>query len=74
MQSVVQRNTPEHTLQVVGYRSVVYGVVHPCQILSMPHITLSKQWDSISIDASSSFDHCATTEVHGLSSFFQKPA
>jgi hypothetical protein len=31
----------------------------------MPHITLMKQWDNISIPASSLSDHYTTDEVHG---------
>ena len=46
-----------HVLGVVGGDAVLCGVIHPCQMWSVPHITLIKQWDNISMYASSSLDH-----------------
>jgi hypothetical protein len=51
---------------------VVCGVVYPCQIWHMPHLTLIGKCDSISIPASSSLDHYTTAEEHGSSSLLQK--
>ena len=38
---------PESEACVVEGLAVVYGVIHPCQTLYVPNITLPKQWDSI---------------------------
>jgi hypothetical protein len=64
--------TSDHVWGVVGGWAVVYQVANPFQTLSMPHTTLTKQWDnnSISIHASCSLDHYVTTEVQGESSWF----
>jgi hypothetical protein len=48
----------------VGGLVVVHGVVHPSHTLSMPHITLLQQWDSMSIQVSLSLDHCAIMDGH----------
>ena len=34
---------PESEECVVEYVSMVYGVIHPCQTLSLPHIILQKE-------------------------------
>ena len=48
------RVTAEHVRGVVGGHAVMCGVIHPCHMWSMPHITPIKQLDSISIHVSSS--------------------
>jgi len=62
--------TSDHVWGVVGGWAVLYRVANPFQTLSMPHTTLTKQWDSISIHASCSLDHYVTAEVQGDSSWF----
>ena len=64
----------KHVWVVVRGYDVVNGAGHPCQIFSMPYITLSKQWDGIYIQVSSSLDHYATADVHDSSSWFIKAA
>ena len=66
------RLTAEHVQGVVGGDDVVSGVVHPCHMMSVPHITLIKQLDSISIHVSSSLDHYNTDELHSSSSWVHK--
>ena len=59
---------PESEECVVEGIALVYGVVHTSHThtLFMPHITLLKPCDSISIQVSMSLDHYATTtEGHG---------
>jgi hypothetical protein len=54
--------TAENVQGVVGGHAVVCGVIHPCQMWSMPHVTLIKQWGSISIHVSSSLDYYTTDD------------
>ena len=63
----------EHVWSVVGGDIVVYGVINPCQMWSMPHMIVITQWDSISKHTSSSIDHYITDEVHDYSSCFHYP-
>ena len=65
------RVTAKHIRGVVEGHDMFCGVIHPCHMLSMPHIIHIKQWDSISIPLSSSLDHYTTGEVHCTGSFFQ---
>ena len=61
----------EHVLGVDEGHAVVCGVIHPCPIWYIPHISLLiKQWDRISIHISSSLDHYTTGEVHCPCPFF----
>ena len=55
---------PESDEWEVGGLVVIHGVVHPSHILSMPHIKLLQQWDSMSTRVSLSLDHCAITDGH----------
>ena len=57
---IISRATTENVWGIVGGYGGVCGIVHPCQTLSMPHTTLRKEWDIISIYASSSLDHYTT--------------
>ena len=57
---------PGHVFGLVGARSMLYGVAHPCQTLSMPSITLPKWWASIFIQVAWSLDHYTTAEIHGV--------
>ena len=66
------RVTAEHVLGVVVGHAVVYGVIYPCHMWSMSHITHINQCDTISIQVASSLDHYITDKVHGLWSWFQK--
>ena len=66
------RVTAEHEWGVVGGNDVVSGVIHHYQTLSMYHITVMKQWDSIYIQVSSSLEHYTSAEVRGLSFWFQE--
>ena len=68
------RVTSEHVRGIVGVQTVVCGVIDPCKTWSMPHITLIKQWDCISIPVASSLDHYTTDEqVHCSGASFCKP-
>ena len=64
--------TAEHVLDVLEGYDVVCRVRQPYQTLSMSHITLTKQWDSIYILEYLTLDHYTTDEVHGSSSWFQE--
>ena len=67
------RVTAKHVRGVVRGHNRVCGVIHPRQTWSMSHITLIKQWESISIHASLSLGHYTTGEVHDLSSWVGEP-
>ena len=54
--------TTEHIRDVVGDHSMLYEVIHTLQMWSMPHVTLIKQWGSISIHVSSSLDYYTTDD------------
>ena len=64
--SVYSSITAEHILGC----DVVYRIALPCQTPSIPHITLTEQWDSIYIHVPCPLDHYTTDEVHGLSLCF----
>ena len=66
--------TAEHALGVVGGCDVVYRFAFSWQTLFMPHITLTKQSDSIYINGCSPLDHYTNNEVDGSISWFQKEA
>ena len=51
------RVTFEHVCSEIDDHDVIYGVTHPCQTWSMPHITLIKWLHIIYIQVSSSLDH-----------------
>ena len=62
---VLEINVPPESEEcVVEGLVVVYGVIHPCQILYMPHITLTSLRDSVPTQVSLFLDHYATTEMH----------
>ena len=69
---LISRVTVEHVLGVVWDLVVVCEVVHTYQTWCMPHITLMKWWDSISITGSLSLDPYTTDHVDGSSSLFRK--
>ena len=54
----------DHVQGIVGDHAVVCGVIHPCHIWSMAHITFITLWDGTYIFISSSLDHYTTAEVH----------
>ena len=58
------RVTADDVRGVVGGHDMVCVVVHPCQMWSIPHISLIKQCDSISIPVSSSLGHYRTDKVN----------
>ena len=66
--STTTRVTAEHVRGVVGGHDMVCGVIHPCHTWSMPHITLIKQWNSMSIRVPSYLYHYTTVDGHGASS------
>ena len=57
------RVTTDHIMGVLGGNVVVCKIIQHCQTWSMPHITLIKQWDSISIHVLSSLDYYTIDEV-----------
>ena len=61
----------EYARGVIGDHAVVCGVIHHSQMWAMPHITLIKKLDSISICVSSFLGHYNTGEVHCSGSLFQ---
>ena len=67
------RVTAEHFQGVVCGHALVCGVIHTYQIWAMLHMTLMKQWDSISIPVSSSLEHYTTDEIHSSGYPFRKP-
>ena len=67
------RVTADDVRGVVGGHDEVCGVIHPCQMWSIPHVTLIKQCDIISIPVSSSLGHSRTDKVNYAGSFVWKP-
>ena len=65
--------TADHVRGAVGVYSVLCGMIYPCQIWSMPHITFIKWWDIIPRHVSSSLDHYTIGEVHGSFAWVQEP-
>ena len=65
----------DYVLGVVGFHDVVCGVIHPCQMWSIPHIISIKWLHIISIQVWSSLDHYNYTadEYHSSNSWFQYP-
>ena len=54
----INRVRAEYVMGVVRGHTMVYRLIHPCQTLSMPHITPRIKWlYIISINVSSSLDH-----------------
>ena len=64
--------TPESEVCIVECLAVVYGMVNPSHIVSMPHITLQSLCSSMSIQVSLSLDHCTTNDMRGSSNICLK--